>query len=92
MKIVSAAIRYTLRNATNNKMYERVFMCVRYNDRFIKEAIKQFKRDRLFVYKEERGFITSAGKFVLPIEAKEIAANAGQAVSDKRYLELEELY
>lgn len=70
-RIVCPAIKYTLRNAGNNKFIERVVLCTNYDDSFIEEAVKEMKRNRFFYkYREERGFMTSEERFVLLGEAE----------------------
>lgn len=92
-KVVCAAIRYTLKKPNAKKMFECVHMCVYYDDDFIKEALRDIKRNGLIRYREERGFISNQGRFLLPIEALELSGIGNQLrFKDRKHLLPEDLY
>lgn len=96
-KVVCAAIRYTLKKPNAKKIFEKIFervhMCVYYDDDFIKEALRDIKRNGLIRYREERGFISNQGRFLLPIEALELSGLGNQLrFKNRKYLLPEDLY
>lgn len=92
-KIVSAAIRYTLKKPNTKRIFERVYMCVYYDDDLAKESLKDIRRSGLIRYSEERGFITNKGRFLLPFDALEFSGLGCQLrFKDRRYLLPEDLY